>query len=341
MSRLVLVLVLVSCASIQLLTGCLVAPDPWLWQKRSRDAATDADGARPDTAKDAPPADKAPLPDLAPDGPVPPVLTCKAPALVGASQPGDMSETALRASGLELVASYGGNRYGAKRAAVDQPFGTWSQVTLLAGGADPTFFLVKGVEYAVVARSHSGAPRTLELCLVQSASCSKLTVKYAATGATGNEVTEDMDGAQVAITAGGALMIHNVGLLGSSDGDVYLASPVDQTDLSKGFTTTRVATMSKPSYKEDDPAISPDGLVVLFGGSTTSNDYDLWYAARATTADPFPAPTQLSSVNSSSDENGPYMAGVTVKGQQVLELYFRSNRGGGARIYRAECGYSY
>lgn len=336
MSR--LVPVVLGCAAIQLVAGCLVAPDPWLWQKRKRDAATDADGARSDAAKDAPLADKAPLPDLAPDAPVPPALTCKVPAQVGSSQPGSMGETALRASGLELVASYSGNRYSTKRAAVDKPFGSWSQVTLLGGGADPTFFFVKGVEYAVVARSHTGAPRTLELCLVQSASCAKLTVKYAATG---KEVTEDMDGPQVAITAGGALMIHNIGPLGSSDGDVYLASPTDQTDLSQGLTTTRVATMSKPNYKEDDPAISPDGLVVLFGGSTTAGDYDIWYAARATTKDAFPAPTQLSSVNSTADESGPYMAGVTIKGQQVLELYFRSTRSGGARIYRAECSYSY
>ena len=266
------------------------------------------------------------------------MLVCQAPALAGTPPSVALTETALRAGGLEVVAEGGGSRQSAKRSATDQAFGAWATTTDHPSGGDPTFFWHKGVERAVVARSSvSGGPRHLELCTLPN-TCAKLPVKDKASG---QEVTLDMDGASVAVTASGLLMAHNIGPTGSSSGDVYLATPVDATDLTKGWETTVVSSMALSGYKEDDPALSPDGLVIMFGGLNTAGDNDLWYSARATLTDAFPAPTQLSAVNSAKSDGNAYLAEVTIKGQAVLELYFTSDRDGTQKVYRSACAYAY
>jgi len=272
--------------------------------------------------------------DGAPDLVVPPTLSCKVPAIAGTSQPVGLRETALRVDALQLVAHVDAVRYSTKRDTTDQPFGAWVSTTAYPFGADITFFVYKGVERAIVA-SDGPYPRHLELCTFPN-SCTKFPVRYASSG---TEVTADMDGPSVAITANGLLMAHNIDPSGAKFGDIYLATPINAADLTKGWTTTVVPALAQPGSKEDDPALSPDGLLLLFVGLSTNSDWDIWISARATLADTFPAPTQLGGVNSAMDDTGPYLAEVTIKGQTVMELYFMSDRDGIHKAYRAECSY--
>lgn len=330
------------------LLSCTVSPDPLLWQ---RDAAADRDGPRlvdaGDTIKPPKdgPKDGPALPeqgvDLTPDAPLPdaaqpPKPVCQAAALVGTTPPSGPRENALRADGLVLTTLSSGTRYSTARSATDQPFGAWATTTAHPSGGDPTFFLYKGVEYSVVNRTPSGASvRSLYLCTLPNL-CAKVTVKYAASG---KEVTDDMDGSSVAIVGGKLLLAHNIGPSGSGSGDIYLATPVDTSDPAKGLETKPVTTLAVAGYKEDDPALSPDGLLIVYSGLTTSGDSDLWYASRATLSDAFGAPQQLAVVNSAKSDRDVDFAEVTIKGKQVLELYFSSDRDGSTKVYRAACSY--
>jgi hypothetical protein len=271
-----------------------------------------------------------------PDAALPPTPVCQAPALVGTSQPALPRENALRADGLVLTTLASGSRYSTKRSATDQPFGAWATTTAHPSGGDPTFFSYKGVEYAMVARTPSGGSvRALYFCTLPN-TCAKVTVKYASSG---KEVTDDMDGPSVAMVAGKMLLAHNIGPTGSGSGDVYLATPVDTSDPAKGLSTKPVTALAVAGYKEDDPSISPDGRVIVFSGLTTSGDSDLWYASRASLSDAFGSPQQLTSANSAKSDRGADLAEVTIKGKQVLELYFSSDRDGTLKIYRAACSY--
>lgn len=331
------------------LLGCTVSPDPLLWQ---RDAAAEGDGPGqvvdagdaitplPDGPQDGPPKPEQGV-DLTPDAPVPdatlpPTPVCQVPALVGTTPPTNPRENALRADGLVLTARTNGARYSTARSATDQPFGAWATTTAHPSGEDPTFFVYKGVEYAMVSRTPSGASvRSLYLCTLPN-TCVKVPVKYASSGA---EVTDDMDGPSVAIVGGKLLLAHNIGPSGSSSGDIYLATLVSSSDLFKGLETKPVTSLAVAGYKEDDPSISPDGLVIVFSGLTTSGDSDIWYASRATLSDAFGAPQQLPVVNSAKSNRDTYLAVVTIKGKQVLELYFGSDRDGALKVYRTTCSY--
>jgi hypothetical protein len=330
------------------LLSCTVSPDPLLWQ---RDAAADRDGPRLVDAGDTikppmdGPKDGPPLPeqgvDLTQDAPVPdaaqpPKPVCQAAALVGTTPPTGPRENALRADGLVLTTLASSIRYSTARSATDQPFGAWATTTAHPSGGDPTFFFFKGTEYGVVNRTPSGASvRALYLCSLPN-SCLKTVVKYASTG---KEVTDDMDGASVAVVAGKLLLVHNTGPSGSGSGDIYLAQPVSSSDISKGWATTPVTSLAVAGYKEDDPALSPDGLLIVYSGLTTSGDSDIWFASRATLSDAFGAPQQLAVVNSAKRDSDVDLAEVTIKGQQVLELYFSSDRDGASKVYRSACSY--
>jgi len=316
------------------LLGCTFSPDPSLWQ---RDATGDGllvdagDAVKPPT--DGPPPGEqtpdAPIPDTTP----PPQPVCTTPTIVGTTPPTGPRESALRADGLVLTTLSSGARYSTKRSATDQPFGAWATTTAHPSGGDPTFFSFQGTEFAVVARTTtSGGPRHLELCTLPN-NCTKTLIRYASND---QEVTDDMDGPSVTILTTKALMAHNIGPGGANSGDIYLAST---TNVSKGWTTRPVSTLAVAGYKEDDPSLSPDGLVIVFSGLTTTGDTDIWYASRVTLADSFGAPQQLTSANSGKNDRGTYLAEVTIKGKQVLELYFSSDRDGTTKVYRSTCSY--
>jgi hypothetical protein len=61
------------------------------------------------------------------------------------------------------------------------------------------------------------------------------------------------------------------------------------------------------SFKEWSPTVSPDELTVYFGSTRTDGGakggWDVWKATRASTADPFGAPTPVSELNTAADES--------------------------------------
>jgi len=319
-----------------LLNACLVSPDPALWRREAStsdlpDAAPlDRDVAAADQAQDSP-GDQ-----LAPDT-GPPRLGCSAPELVGSSPPYPLYEVALRADGLELIAKKSGQWYSTKRTAQDQPFADWSTTALLSGKQDPTFFEIKGIELAIVATSPgTGLPRVLELC-TSPTTCNALTLK----DKSGQTVTDDTDGPSVAVLPGGdLLMAHNIGPGGSGDGHVYLATPSDPNDLSQPWVTEPATALDRAGEAEDDPALSPDGLVIVVDGNTSSGDNDLWVSMRPDLSSPFPAQVQLTDVNSSADDGSAYLAPLSSSGGKTrYELFFSSDRNGNLEVYRSECSW--
>jgi hypothetical protein len=321
-----------------LLTGCVVAPDPGKWQNRPDTLVPDLwEIGFPDGSEGGPGLDAAVTPDesgTSSDTGPPPKLRCATPQLVGSSYPTvSLSEPGLRTDGLELLARGGGSTYSTKRTAADQPFGDWSTTSLLPGGQDPTFFIFNGGEHAIVSRSQSTGTRRLEhcTCTASSCTCAALTITDPSSG---QAITDDMDGASVAITSNGLLLAHNVSPGVSASAEIYLATPDDPGDPSAGWTTSLVSGVNKPNYKEDDPALSPDGLVLLFGAPGQAGDSEIWISQRETLSAPFPAPEPLQDVNTTSNEASPYLAPMAGK---KMELFFRSNRYGSTRIYHAVC----
>ena len=271
--------------------------------------------------------DSVPVDTAPPLGPV----TCGAPENVGTSSPTNVSEVALRIDGLELVGKAGGSWHTTSRSAQDQPFGDWTSTSMLSGKQDPTFFSIKGIEMAVVAASPgSGLPRFLELCTFPF-SCQKLTVREKSDG---QEVTFDMDGASVAVLADGTvLMAHNIGPGGSNSADVYLATLVDAKDITKGFETEEVSAVNQPNHKEDDPALSHDGLVLMYGAED-----EIWVSERPDLSSSFPAARKLTDVNSTSSDFGPYLAPLPPSGGKPrYELFLSSDRDGSLTVFRSEC----
>ena len=89
---------------------------------------------------------------------------------------------------------------------------------------------------------------------------------------------------------------------------------------------------------QGDASISPDELVIVFAARDTPTGgcvagmrcFDLFFATRASKADPFGAPIEVPNVNSfaHTDNN-------TEISSDGCELYFASQRAGNAAIYRA------
>jgi hypothetical protein len=309
---------------LSLLAGCWIDPEPNLWKLR--------DGRSPDqelldTGPDTRPPDGSPPDTKPPLGPV----ACSTPEKVGNNPPSGAFETALRIDGLVLYAKASGSWQITKRSAQDQPFEDWSTTSVLSGKQDPTFFSIKGIEMAVVAKSPgSGQPRFLELCTFPF-NCQRLTVNYKADG---KEVAVDMDGASVAVLADGTvLMAHNIAPGGSNSADVYLATLINTSDITQGFETEKLDAVNQPSFTEDDPALSPDGLVLMFGA-----DGEVWVSERPDVSSSFPAPRKLTDVNSTSDDSSPYLAPLSPSGGKPrYELFFSSDRDGSLTVFRSEC----
>jgi hypothetical protein len=324
------------------LAGCVVAPDPGKWQNRPDTLVPDLwEITFPDATEGGPGLDAAVVQDesgMLPDTGPPPKLSCAPPQLVGSSYPtGSLSEPGLRTDGLELVTRGSGSTYSSKRPAIDQPFGAWSTTSLLPGGQDPTFFVFGGGEHAIISRSQSTGGRRLEHCTCTSSdcTCAALTITDQSNG---QAITDDMDGASVAVTSGGLLLAHNVAPGASASAEIYLATPDDPGDPGAGWTTSLAGAVNTPSYKEDDPALGPNGLVLLFGAPGQAGDTEIWISQRAGLTAPFPAPEPLQDVNTNSNESSPYLAPIAGSpGSKKMELFFRSNRDGSPRIYHTVC----
>ncbi|MCK5798758.1 MAG: hypothetical protein KAI47_16310 [Deltaproteobacteria bacterium] len=310
--------------------------------------------ARADTATDTPfpdltPHDSAP-PDLMPHDTGPhdlgpsQSLPCTVPTRVNPQgAPDELEEVALRNDGLTLVVKENLAStiwYQTQRSARGQPFGAWTLATFPATtDQDPTFFLSSSSDKnaIVTRRPASPGPRRLYLCTSKTSwSCQAIVVRLATTGL---PLTLDMDGPEtVTLPNGTLLMAHNVGPQGGTSADIYLAHPTTPNNLTD-WTTAPVPALAHPTIKEDDPALSPDGLVIVFYAPGPNTDQDLWVSRRPALSAPFPPPVLLQDVNSTNAEVEPSFAAIPGKPGHY-ELFFMSDRAGNTRteVYRTTCG---
>lgn len=304
----------------------------------ARSTSPAADDLRPDLRRDLATSDRERSDALAPDRASPDLprkLSCAAPELVGTgytpASPGGLAEVAISSDGLRLYAWCAGGRCRAARAAIGEAFGDWGPAPELPFGNDPAFFGYLGENHVIVARSPNGDARRLELCSWPGLGCAPLPVRDAA-----GPISFDMDGPSVAVVGARVLLAHNIGVGGSATADLFLAEPVDPSDLSVGFQTIALAAINQPSAKEDDPALSPDGLLLVFSTLHAGNGEDLWVSQRASLADPFPAPERLASLSSKGEDKGPCFAPAGAGGPGY-ELFFESTRSGKTQLYRSAC----
>ncbi len=129
----------------------------------------------------------------------------------------------------------------------------------------------------------------------------------------------------------GALVLYFASARNSDAGltNVFVASSNDA-----GVTgVSSVGPVNTANHKDGYPAISADGLVLYFASDRPTNglgDWDVWVSVRASTADAFGTPTDVTEVNtSSSDEPGWLSA-------DLCRLYLSSSRGGNNDLYIAE-----
>jgi hypothetical protein len=300
---------------------------------RDDDLRPDAhhDLGRPDGRGDAPARDRASL-DLSP----PAKLSCSAPSLAGDGyepNAGGLAEIALDPDGLRLYSWCAVGRCRASRAAVGEPLGEWTAAPELPFGNDPAFFVYLGEPRLIIARSGNNSERRLELCSWPALGCKPLPILDAV-----GQVSYDMDGPSVAVVGSRVLLAHNIGVGGSATADLFLAEPIDASDLGLGFRTTALAAINQPSRKEDDPALSPDGLVLIFGAPNGTAGEDLWVSQRSSLGDPFPAAELLPGLGSGADDKGAYFGPLPpLAGKTRYELFFESARSGKTKVYRSVC----
>lgn len=294
------------------------------------------DGPRADLAADLkvdlPPGTDGPLADQRwnPDA-QPTQLVCAAPTPVGTNPPPSLHEAALRVDGLELVAS-GSTVYHTTRLTTDMPLGDWEPLTefLPDGAQDPTFFLDGNEEKAIIAvRPGSNVPRGLQLCS-GSLPCTPIRV-FHRTG--GDPITYDMDGPTVTtLPTGQLLMAFNVqtDVADEMTADIYLATP-KTSDLTQ-WEAWRLPTVNQDGYKEDDPALSPNGTILIFEGKKPAGQDGLWVSFRPALDLEFSTPQKIVMAGMGDPIGQPCLAQVS---PDKLELFFDIGTSG--QIYRATC----
>ncbi len=274
-------------------------------------------------------------------------LTCNTPEPVSGTAALQLSGgPTLRTSGLTLVAKRSKSPAWVQttRLTWGQTFREWKETSnvLAQDFSDPTFFTLSGTEYLITARNSPAPlpskPRHLELCDTPTMQCDTITLE----SPQDMQIHDDVDGPEVVVLSNGKmLMVHNVGTTANGNGDVYFAHP--KTKLPKTRTdlltwvTSRVPALALPTVKEDDPTLSPDGLVILFFSQSGSTKYnDLWISRRASLTAKFPPPILLATANSAGNDSEPSLAKVPGN-PGSYELFFMSDRDSTAHVYRSVC----
>jgi len=228
------------------------------------------------------------------------------------------------------------NKYSAPRLAGDgTTFGVWSAWSpsgLTSSHEDFSFYLVGGKEHVLTAEKVSSTKRALNDCLLPSggaALCTPLNLSYAKP-----PPFNDVDGPAIAHALATPELVFN---LNDPSGGVLIYWAVQSAP---GTFAAAEVPVSLAGSRDDDPTISPEGSVVVFGSNRPGGlgGYDLWITRHQPGTSVFSPPTPgQGQLNSTKDEAGPDLARVTVAGSQVLELYFSSNRSGAWVVYRAAC----
>lgn len=268
------------------------------------------------------------VPDAAADS-LPTPMRCTPPERVG-MQSLWFAEPALRTDGLVVVGRAPSGYHSSSRSSPTSAFGSWQALSLDETKRDPHFFSFSNQEYVVVAQNPE--PRALQICAPDFTGCVPQVVRYASTGQT---VVLDMDGPSIANLGGGnLLMAHDIGPGGATTGDIYLATLISPGDLSSGWKTAPVAGLTDPTIKEDDPALSPDGLILLYTHEDGPDSGEIYISRRAHITQPFSPGVPLEDVNSVGYDTGAHLGPWD---PPQWELFFESDRSGDRRVYRSIC----
>jgi hypothetical protein len=250
------------------------------------------------------------------------------------------SDTGVKLSLIEPALMYDGktllaredetvNHWVSTRPGPTGAFGPWKKWSGLPGDwEDPSFFRRNQIDYVIVARSVRGASRYLEHCDL-AGTCDKLSF-------TGISAGLDLDGPDIRAGVGG-----KEELVFAGGGELYIASA---TGPKGPWTAAPTSKLNLANVNDDDPAISADGLWLVFG-SNRAGSMDLFLAGRlpGKSFDLVLFPLQVAfglSVNSPREDAAPDLAPMA--SGVGIELFFHSDRGesggpGPFTIYRASC----
>jgi hypothetical protein len=180
--------------------------------------------------------------------------------------------------------------------------------------------------------------RVLQHCsLVPTVSCTTLTVSNL-------PANIDLDGPDLRAQVGGQEELFFNGVVSGSPGQLYRATAATPAGP---WSATEMVGVTMAGYDDGDPAVSDDGVVLIFGSKRPvflpDNKLNLWVALRVLGSyvmvpSPFQEVFQVA-VNSAENEGAPDLVTVDTGSKQILELYFTSDRKvpGVYAIYRAAC----
>lgn len=117
---------------------------------------------------------------------------------------------------------------------------------------------------------------------------------------------------------------------GFGDIDLYMASRATTSSPWGAPTAGPFTANINTTSIESEPFITPDELQLFYVSNRpgTLGSSDIWWANRASTADPFSAPVNLSSINGAAIDSSPELFGNT--------LFFTSTRGGSYDVFTAQ-----
>jgi hypothetical protein len=106
----------------------------------------------------------------------------------------------------------------------------------------------------------------------------------------------------IVASAGCDIVVH-IHELPAADAPVAPGDGVPACTFSEWSAPVRIAA-NDPGYSDEEPALSPDGQIVVWQRKLTESDVDLWYAVR--TGNDFVAPQEILAANTGGLETGPF-----------------------------------
>lgn len=329
-----------------LLSGCLVTPDASLWQ--DRDSST-RDSPSVEASRDLPAADRDDLgaADLGDQGvPDSGGLLCTWSGAVTLGAPVAVTELNSASTDIEpyvsadgLTIFFASNRgstwdsYVATRPDLSSPFANVAVNQQVSTDTDneTRFALTPDGLEGFLATDQPGGEGGAD---IWRATRSSATTPFAladfqpvaALNSAGNEWDPYPSGDGLRLY----YVIQNwAGGLGGSD--VVVAT---RTSLQDPFGTPAGVAGINSADKEDNPAVTGDGRVIVFGSDRSGGQggTDLWYAVRADSSASFSTPQPVPGVNSADNDTEVFISA------DGCTLYFTSDRSGGQGgqdIYRA------
>lgn len=269
-----------------------------------------------------------PLPDASDDGGAPdaepdariPFGPWSAPTPVDIPAVND-DDPSLTGDQLELYFNRANDIFVTKRAAITDP---WGPITLVAelSAVDITDTTPE-VTYdgLTIFLASARAPLTGVLDLYVATRASRAQPFGAPV-----KVTELTTAQREAASASGDGLVMVFESNRDGNNDTYLA---ERPNAGVAFGTPVPVTAINTASSDGNPMLSADGLELFFNSNRTA-DNELYVSVRASTADPFPAPTPITELNAATtDEQDPWIS------PDGRTLYFTSDRDGTVRLWQS------